>query len=209
MTEKEKMIKGLIYDAYDEELNELRSRCRRLMADLAAIEASDQKGRETIYEALLGGYGRDVYVLNAAFDYGFNTYLGDDFSANFNFTVLDCAPVRIGNNVLIGPNVSLVTPVHSLLAEERNIVYDEDGGRHLYEYARPITIEDSVWIASNVVVQGGVTIGEGAVISAGAVVTKDIPPYSIAGGVPARVLRTITEDDSLRGTAVDAGWPEH
>ena len=98
---------------------------------------------------------------------------------------------------MIGPNVTLATPMHPLLPEERNIRMREDGRFYNLEYAKPITIKDNCWLASNVVVCGGVTIGEGCVIGAGSVVTKDIPPYSLAVGNPCRVIRKITEKDHM------------
>lgn len=138
-----------------------------------------------------------------SFDYGFNISIGDYFAANYNLVILDCAPVTIGDHVLIGPNVTLATPFHPYDAEERRIKISEDGTKHKLEYAKPITIGNDVWIAANVTVQGGVTIGEGAIIGAGSVVTKDIPAYSIAVGVPAKVVRTISAEDKLAGTAMD------
>ena len=91
----------------------------------------------------------------------------------------------------------LATPMHPLLPEERNIRKREDGSFYNLEYAKPITIKDNCWLASNVVVCGGVTIGEGCVIGAGSVVTRDIPPYSLAAGNPCRVIRKITEKDHM------------
>ena len=126
------------------------------------------------------------------------TTIGENTFANFNFTVLDTCPVHIGNNVFIGPNVSLVTPMHPFRYQERNIKFKPDGTAYDDEYAKPITIGDNCWLASNVVVTGGVTIGEGCVIGAGSVVTKDIPPHSLAVGNPCKVIRQITEADSIR-----------
>ena len=199
MTEREKMINGMMYDAYDPELCAMRERCRLLQDRLNRTDSSRAEERAELLRELLGGCGKNVYLLDGKFDYGCNTYLGDEFSANFNFVCLDCAPVRIGHHVLIGPNVTIATPVHPLLAEERNFYYDANGGRHLYEYAKPITIGDNVWIASNVTVCGGVTIGEGCVIGAGSVVTKDIPAGTVAVGAPCRPIRKITEKDSVHG----------
>ena len=92
------------------------------------------------------------------FDYGCNTFFGKFSSANFNFTCLDVCEIHIGDNVMIGPNVTLATPMHPLLPEERNIRKREDGSFYNLEYAKPITIKDNCWLASNVVVCGGVTI---------------------------------------------------
>lgn len=196
-TEKEKMIAGELYDAYDAELCELRNKCRKLVTRLNNLENSQQEERCNILEELLGKAGKNAYILNAQFDYGFNTYVGNEFSANFNFVVLDCAPVHIGDYVMIGPNVTIATPVHPLVAKERNFQVDENGVRHLYEYAKPIVIGNNVWIASNVVITGGVTIGDNSVIGAGSVVTRDIPPNSLAAGVPCRVIREITDADCM------------
>ena len=93
--------------------------------------------------------------------------LSDNCYANFNFTVLDTCPVRIGNNVYFGPNCTIATPVPPLRWQERTIKYKEDGTAYDDEYGKPITIGANCWIASNVVITGGVTIGEGCVIGVG------------------------------------------
>ena len=196
-SEKEKMISGEIYDAYDEELCQLRDRCRKLVTQLNGLDIAEQEERQKLLSELLGKTGKNPFMLNTQFDYGFNTCIGDEFSANFNFVVLDCGPVRIGDHVLIGPNVTIATPVHPLVAQERNFQVDKEGRRHLYEYAKPITIGNNVWIASNVVITGGVTIGDNCVIGAGSVVTKDIPANSLAVGSPCHVMREITEKDRM------------
>ena len=72
------------------------------------------------------------------------------------------------------------------------------GSYYNLEYAKPITIENDCWLASNVIVCGGVTIGKGSVIGAGSVVTRNIPPYSLAAGNPCRVIRELTEDDRIK-----------
>ena len=187
MTEREKMLRGELYDAYDEELCELREKCRQAVREFNSLSASDTEGRRKLLDGLLASAGKNAFFLN-------NTRIGDEFSANFNFTVLDCAEVSIGDHVLIGANVTLATPMHSLIAEERNFQVGADGRRRLYEYAKPIVIEDNVWIASGVTVCAGVTIGRNSVIGAGSVVTRDIPPNSLAYGVPCRVIREIDPD---------------
>ena len=98
---------------------------------------------------------------------------------------------------MIGPNVSLLTPMHPLRWQDRNPYAKPDGTITDKEYAKPITIGSNCWIAGNVTICGGVTIGEGCVIGAGSVVTRDIPPNSLAVGVPCRVIRKISEADSL------------
>lgn len=112
-------------------------------------------------------------------------------------TCVDCCPVTIGDNVFIGPNVSLLTPMHPLRWQDRNQYLKADGTATDKEYAKPITIGDNCWLASNVTVCGVVTIGEGCVIGAGSVVTRDIPANTLAVGVPCRPIREITAEDAL------------
>ena len=177
MTEKEKMLAGELYDPSDAELAALLIKARKLARRYNQTDEDEPEKRTAIQRELLPntpnlpGLQAPIY-----FDYGCNTTFGRFSGANFNFTCLDVCPVHIGENVLIGPNVTLATPMHPLLPEERNVRQDENGRYYNLEYAKPITIENDCWLASNVVVCGGVTIGEGCVIGAGSVVTKDIPP---------------------------------
>lgn len=199
VTEREKMVAGLLYDPSDAELTALLVKARKLARRYNQIDEDDVEHRLAVLRELLPntehlpGLQAPVY-----FDYGCNTSFGLNSGANFNFTCLDVCPVHIGDNVFIGPNVTLATPMHPLLPEERNAHQRPDGSWHNVEYARPITIEDDCWLASNVVVCGGVTIGEGSVIGAGSVVTRDIPPHSLAVGNPCRVVREITKADRMK-----------
>ena len=108
--------------------------------------------------------------------------------------MLDCAPVNIGSNVFIGPNVSILTPIHPLRWQERNMFEKPDGSLTDLEYAKPVTIEDNCWIAGNVTICGGVTIGTGSVIGAGSVVTRAIPQGVVAVGNPCRVLKKVEQE---------------
>ena len=197
MTEKEKMRAGKIYDPSEPELVGLRQKAHRLCLEYNQLPETDQKRDELMRELGVAG-GENAYFQGPVqFDYGCFTTVGEGFYANFNFTCVDCCPVTIGDNVFVGPNVSLLTPVHPFRWQDRNPYKKPDGTVTDKEYARPITIGDNCWIAGNVSVCGGVTIGEGSVIGAGSVVTRDIPPHSLAAGVPCRVIREITEADSL------------
>lgn len=197
MTEKEKMLAGKIYDPSEPELVGLRQKAHRLCLEYNQLPETDQKRDELMRELGVAG-GENAYFQGPVqFDYGCFTTVGEGFYANFNFTCVDCCPVTIGDNVFVGPNVSLLTPVHPFRWQDRNPYKKPDGTVTDKEYARPITIGDNCWIAGNVSVCGGVTIGEGSVIGAGSVVTRDIPPHSLAAGVPCRVIREITEADSL------------
>ncbi len=197
MTEKEKMLAGKIYDPSEPELVGLRQKAHRLCLEYNQLPEIDKKRDEMMRELGVAG-GENAYFQGPVqFDYGCFTTVGEGFYANFNFTCVDCCPVTIGDNVFVGPNVSLLTPVHPFRWQDRNPYKKPDGTVTDKEYARPITIGDNCWIAGNVSVCGGVTIGEGSVIGAGSVVTRDIPPHSLAAGVPCRVIREITEADSL------------
>lgn len=198
MSEKEKMIAGNLYDPSDEELNRLRIKARKLARRYNQTDEDEPEKQMELLHALLPNTA-EIPGLQAPiyFDYGFNTTFGKFSCANFNFTCLDVCPVTIGDNVLIGPNVTLATPMHPLLPAERSIRQREDGSVYNLEYAKPIVIENDCWLASNVVVCGEVTIGEGSVIGAGSVVTRDIPPHSLAAGNPCIVIREITERDRM------------
>ena len=195
MTEKEKMLSGELYLPNDPELTALRQQAHRLSMEYNQTAETDAERREAILAELVPERGKNVYLQGPVqFDYGVFTAIGENSYANFNFTVLDCAPVKIGKNVFMGPNVSLYTPVHPMHPDDRNPFPLGDGIADL-EAAKPITIGDNCWLAGNVTVCGGVTIGEGCVIGAGSVVTRDIPPRSFAAGVPCRVIRAITDKD--------------
>ena len=198
MTEREKMLAGQLYDPTDPELASLLLKARRLARRYNQIDEDETALREAALRALLPN-SPNLPNLQAPvyFDYGCNTFFGRFCSANFNFVCLDVCPVHIGDNVMIGPNVTLATPMHPLLPEERNVRQREDGSFYNLEYAKPIAIGNDCWLASNVVVCGGVTIGEGCVIGAGSVVTRDIPPHSLAVGNPCRVIRQLTDSDRM------------
>ncbi|MGP1474458.1 MAG: sugar O-acetyltransferase [Treponema sp.] len=198
MTEKEKMLAGKIYDASDEELKRFRETAHRLSREYNLLDECDLNAHAKILRALLPNADKSAYLQGPVqFDYGIFTEVGENFYANFNLTVLDCAPVKIGKNVFIGPNCSLVTPVHPLLSRERKLAVRTDGSVFAQEYAKPITIGDDCWLATNVTVCGGAVIGNGCVIAAGSVVTGAIPPNSLAGGIPCKVIRTLSEKDSI------------
>jgi len=112
---------------------------------------------------------------------GLEIHVGHRVFINQNCTFYDLAEIRIGDDVMIGPNVSIITASHPVAPSERRA--DVVG--------RPIVIEKNVWVAANVTIIGGVTVGENSVIAAGSVVTKDVPPNTLVGGNPARIIRPI------------------
>lgn len=198
MTEREKMLAGRLYDPTDEELTKLRLNVRRLCERYNASSCDEPELRAELLRAILGKCGEDAYMEpDIRFDYGCNTFVGKNFFANYNCVILDVAPVHIGDDVMFGPNVTIATPVHPLLARERKMRTRGDGSKYDLEYAKPITIEEGAWLAAGVIVTGGVTIGKGAVIGAGSVVTRDIPAGVIAAGVPCRTIRPLSEQDDM------------
>lgn len=192
------MLAGLPYRPDTEELSRISTKAHRLSRDYNQTADEDKEVRKAIIDELFPDHETGVYLQGPIkVDYGKFTKLGKNFYANFNLTILDTCPVTIGDNVMCGPNTSLVTPLHSLLPEQRNARLQKDGKIADIEYGAPITIGDNCWLASNVTVCPGVTIGKNCVIGAGSVVTKNIPDNSLVLGVPGRVVRKITEKDRL------------
>lgn len=181
-TQRERMIAGDPYFADDPELVAAAQRARRLMEDFNATGTS-REDREAILRELAGSVGKDVTVRAPLYvDYGTQLSIGDGVFANFGLVALDCAPISIGADTQIGPNVQLLTPTHPLDPEER---------RSRIEAAGPITIGENVWIGGGAIVLANVTVGDNAVIGAGAVVTRDVPANAVAVGNPARVVRQV------------------
>lgn len=190
ISEHDKMQSQTLYNADDEILVKLRRKAQQQCYEYNNNRADDKLNMDETIRNLMGRIGSD-FEIRAPFycDYGFNIEIGDNFFSNFNLVILDCAKVKIGNNVLIGPNCSICSAGHPTDVDRRN--------EHL-EYAYPIVIEDNVWLGSGVNIMPGVTIGEGSVIGAGSIVIKDIPAHSLAVGNPCKVIRTITDEERLR-----------
>lgn len=178
-TEREKMIAGDLYLASDPDLVASRAKCRvALRLYNASIEGDE---REAMLKELLGGMGSGVWIEPPFYcDYGTYITLGENTYFNFNCVVLDCAPVRIGSDVLIGPGVQFNAATHPVLASERATGF---------ELAHPITIGDNVWIGGGAIIGPGIMIGDNTTIGAGSIVTRDIPANVVAVGNPCRVMR--------------------
>ncbi len=191
LTEKEKLQNGMWYDAnFDPELIKERQIADSLCFAFNSTPPQEESKRSEILQKLLGSLGQNVTILANFFcDYGYNISIGDGSFINHNAYLMDCAPITLGKCCFIGPNCGMYTAAHPLIAKERN---------QGFEKAKGIVLEDNVWLGGNVVILPGVRIGEGAVIGAGAVVTRDIAPFSIAVGNPARVIRKISDKDSIK-----------
>ena len=185
MTEKEKMLSGMVYSAIDDQLLKELNEVKEIIHEYNALKPSQTLRRFQILKDLLGHVADDEIIVNQPFycDYGKQIRVGKRFFANFNLTVLDEARVTIGDDCFIGPNVSIYTACHSTDPIERNT---------RREWAEPVTIGDNVWIGGSVTILPGVTIGSNVTIGAGSVVTRDIPDNVVAVGNPCKVIKKIT-----------------
>ena len=181
------MLAGLPYKAWMDGLSQERLENKKKIFAFNHLEPDKIEEKEKLLKEILGKTGKYVNI-EAPFhcDYGYNIEVGENFFANYNFTVLDVGKVRIGANAQIAPNVSIYTAGHPLHPDSRNSGY---------EYGISITIGDNVWIGGNACIMPGVTIGNNVVIGAGSVVTKDVPDNVIAAGNPCKIIRAITEED--------------
>ncbi|MCR1897886.1 sugar O-acetyltransferase [Irregularibacter muris] len=182
ISEKDKMLEGVFYDAGDEELVKEREYARNLFFEFNHTKPSEKEKRKEILQRLIRTKGS--FHIEAPFycDYGYNIEVGENFYANFNCIILDVNKVKIGDNVLLAPNVQIYTAAHPIDPTERL------SGK---EFSKPITIGDNVWIGGGTILCPGVNIGNNVTIGAGSVVTKDIPNNVVALGNPCRILREI------------------
>lgn len=160
---------------------------RKLLREFNTTDPSDFDTLGKLAGKIVNGSGEKVSIMPPFYcDYGSHIHVGKNFFANYNCTILDVAKVKIGDNVMFAPNVSIYTAGHPLHPVSRNSGF---------EYGIAVTIGDNVWIGGNVVITPGVTIGDNVVIGAGSVVTKDIPANVVAAGNPCRVIREISDAD--------------
>ncbi|MFI5992139.1 sugar O-acetyltransferase [Streptomyces sp. NPDC051362] len=179
----ERMLAGDLYIADDPEIAKRQQRAMRLAARYQAAYLEDAVGSRPILAELLGSVGEEVDLRPPLYvDYGSNITIGARTFVNYSLTALDVAPIIIGDDCQLGPNVQLLTPTHPLEPQPR---------RDKLEAARPITIGNNVWLGGGVIVCPGVTIGDNSVIGAGAVVTRDVPADVVAVGNPARPVREL------------------
>ena len=197
--EEKKIMAGTLFSPGDPELKALKLKAHNLNQDYNRLYEDQTEARQAILEDLLGHIGEGTFLQGPiTFHYGCHTHIGNHVFINFNFTVQDDACVTIGDDCSFGPNVTIVTPVHPMLPNERKVMLDKDGTPRHMCYAKPVVIGHDCWFGANVVVCPGVTVGDNVVIGAGSVVTRDIPSNSFAAGNPARVIRPITEADSMK-----------
>ncbi len=186
-SEKQKMLSGKPYKAFDDELFSERQLAKNMAYQINNTHPSKINERNELLKKLLGNTGNNFHIeLPFLCDYGYNISIGENFYANHNCIILDCAKVTFGNNVLLAPNVAIYTAGHPIHHNPRN---------ETWEYAFPVTIGNNVWIGGNTVINPGITIGDNTVIGSGSIITKDIPENVVAVGNPCKVLRKITDSD--------------
>lgn len=185
MSEKEKMLNGELYmPDNDETLYNERIKCKTLCHKYNNLSPDKIEERKELIKQIIGKMQNKYWIEQPFYcDYGYNIELGENFYSNHNLVILDCAKVKIGNNVAIGPNCGIYTAEHPLDSETRN---------KGLEYAKPIAIGDNVWIGGGVSILSGVTIGDNAVIGAGSVVTKDVPENTVVVGNPAKIVKYLS-----------------
>jgi maltose O-acetyltransferase len=180
---KQRMLRGEEYQATDEQLTAERERCSLLCEQINTLSAAHEPARLALFGELLGAIGDDTLIQSPfRCDYGYNIRIGRRSFINYGGIVLDVAPVEIGDEVLIASNVQILTATHPLDAARR---------RAWWEYGKPVSIGDGVWIGAGALVLPGVSIGENAVVGAGAVVTRDVAANTLVVGNPARVMREL------------------
>ena len=196
--EEAKISAGVLFCPGDPELRAIKRKAHNLNTQYNATFEDETEKRAEILKELVGEMGEGSFIQGPiAFHYGIHSHIGKRFFGNFNLTIQDDASVTIGNDCNFGPNVTIVTPIHPLLPEERKVLYNSAGEPKRLCYAKPVVVGSDCWFGANVVVCPGVTIGDGCVIGAGSVVTRDIPAHSFAAGNPCRVIRPITQEDSM------------
>ncbi len=161
-------------------------RAMRLTAELNKLSFDDAVKVREVFCELTGRKVDDTFILIPPFysAYGLDIRVGRRVFINQCCTLYDMGGVYIADDVMIGPNVNIITTSHPLKPSQRRA----------YIEGKPIAIEKNVWIATGATILGGVTLGENSVVAAGAIVTKDVPPNSFVAGVPAKVIRSLDED---------------
>jgi len=185
MNELEKRLSGELYDNQHPDMINQLERSRTICFEFNHTNPLFYTKKEELLRGLLGQVKNKFYIEQPFHcDFGSNIFLGENFYSNYNLTILDCNKVSIGDNCLIGPNVTIITVNHPLDSKLRN---------KSLEYALPVTIGNDVWIGASAVINPGVVIGNNVVIGSGSVVTKDLPDNVVAVGNPCRVIKTQTQ----------------
>ena len=184
----EKMHSSSLYLPNEPELAEEQLKCLDRLYDFNMTRPTEGEKRAKMLKAMFAEIGEGCYIeppLHANFGGKF-VHFGSFIYANFNLTLVDDAPIYVGDHTMFGPSVTLVTAGHPVLPRLRELVY---------QFNAPVHIGKNCWLGAGVIVLPGVSVGDNSVIGAGSVVTKDIPPNVVALGTPCKVIREIGERD--------------
>lgn len=185
MTNAERRDKGMVYVG-DEQVFAEMAECKKKLKKLNEIDRWEYEKINFVAKEVIPS-SQNLFVIPPFYcEYGTHISIGKNFFANYNCVMIDVAPIKIGDNCMFGPNVSLYTAGHPIHPATRNSGY---------EYGKEITVGDNVWIGGSVTILPGVHIGNNVVIGAGSVVSSDIPDMTVAVGNPCRVIRQITDED--------------
>lgn len=172
-----------MYRPSDPELRKEQKRARKLIRKFNQTTEEEVEFRREILRTLFGTVGKNVFIEpTLKVDYGYNISVGDYFFANYDCVMLDVCRITIGNHCMFGPGVHVYTATHPLDPVERNSGF---------EYGKPVSMGNNVWVGGRAIINPGVTIGNDVVIGSGAVVTKDIPDRVVVAGNPAKVIKKI------------------
>lgn len=192
-TNYQRFLAGEYCNRLDKEVLAMMNNTQKLLARYNNPEVSEMEMREILVE-MFGGIGKYSSVgKNFTCQCGKHIFIGEKTIINMNCTLMDENIIRIGNQVLVAPNVQFYTATHPVEAHERIVEnWDETSGDLFFRTkAFPIIIEDNVWIGGGAIILAGVTIGKNSVIGAGSVVTKSIPSNSVAVGSPCKVIKKL------------------
>jgi len=185
MTNSERRDRGLVYVA-DEQVFAEMAQCKKKLKLLNELDRWEYEQINLALKNVISNSENATVIPPFYCEYGTHITLGKNFFANYNCVFIDVAPITFGDNCMLGPNVSLYTAGHPIHPATRNSGY---------EYGKPITVGNNVWIGGSVTIVPGVRIGNDVVIGAGSVVTSDIPDGVVAAGNPCKVIKQITEAD--------------
>ena len=189
-SEKERMLLGEFYSPNDFQLQEERKQTQKLLKRFNRLIPAQSKRRHKLIKQLFMKTGVICSVYPPFYcDYGYNISVGEHFFANRNCLILDVVSVSIGNNVMLGPHVMILTATHPIDYEKRNKGFG---------LGKPVSIGDNVWIGAGAIINPGVHIGKNSIIGSGSVVTHDIPSDVIAAGNPCKVIRSSNTSELRR-----------
>lgn len=188
MTQYERMEQGLLYDCNDQDICSVQNRYKAKVIEYNQLGDCTPEARERCMREMLAECGEGCYIEAPFYANwgGHHVHFGARIYANYNLTMVDDAHIYVGDSVMFGPNVTVITATHPISPQLR---------RQVYQYNKDVYIGENAWIGAGVMILPGVHIGRNSVIGAGSVVTKDIPDNVVAVGNPCRVLRPIDERD--------------